>query len=173
MNLGFAYPLLLVIIDVRLRAVFPGLIMLMIFCVGIVIFTVQTKYGLLSYVGVICQILIALIAFGIVTLLNIFVLKMEFIVTIYALILLLVGIIYLMISIQLIMNGQRGDITGEDYVFAEVKIFLDIACAIMILMIFIFVIVGMLLFCYFGISIVRIPLWRSGNTTTNNDNTTV
>uniref|UniRef100_A0A914EHK3 Uncharacterized protein n=1 Tax=Acrobeloides nanus TaxID=290746 RepID=A0A914EHK3_9BILA len=173
MNLCFAYPLILVNSDVRLCAVFPGLIMLTIFCVGIAIFTIQTKYGLISYVGVICQILIALIAFGIVHMLNIFVLKMEFIVTIYALILLLVGIIYLMISIQLIIHGQRGDITEEDYVFAAVTIFLDIFYAIMISIIFIFIVVVMLFFGYFGIRIVRIPLWRSGNTTTNNDNTTV
>uniref|UniRef100_A0A914EEW4 NADH dehydrogenase subunit 6 n=1 Tax=Acrobeloides nanus TaxID=290746 RepID=A0A914EEW4_9BILA len=118
MNYCFGYSLIFVTSDVRLRPVFLVLIMLTIFCVGIAIFTIQTKYGLLSYIGVIGQILIALIAFGIVTLLNTFVLKMEFIVTIQALIVVLLAIICLMTSIQFIMHGKRGDITEEDYVFA-------------------------------------------------------
>uniref|UniRef100_A0A914DZD8 Uncharacterized protein n=1 Tax=Acrobeloides nanus TaxID=290746 RepID=A0A914DZD8_9BILA len=101
---------------------------------------------------------------------------MEFIVTIKALIVVLLGIIYLMASIQLIMNGQRGisaiflryssvipssDITEEDYVFAAVTIFLHIACVIMILIIFILVVVVIVFVCYFGIGFVRILLfWR-------------
>uniref|UniRef100_A0A914E051 Uncharacterized protein n=1 Tax=Acrobeloides nanus TaxID=290746 RepID=A0A914E051_9BILA len=57
MNLCFGYSLILLAMfyvtsDVLLRAVFLVPIMLTIFCVGIAIFTIQTKYGLRRYTNI-------------------------------------------------------------------------------------------------------------------------
>lgn len=91
-------------------------------CLGVTIFSFQTKFDFTSCMGVIFVISLALLGFGIVC---IFV-RSAMMFKIYAGLGAVAFSIFLAVDTQLIMGGKRHEISAEDHVFAALMLYIDV-----------------------------------------------
>ncbi|CAF1224374.1 unnamed protein product [Rotaria sp. Silwood1] len=91
-------------------------------CLGITLFSFQTKYDFTSCFGVLFVISLALLAFGIVCIFT----YSRIMYTIYAGLGALAFSIFLAVDTQLIMGGKRHEISAEDHVFASLMLYIDV-----------------------------------------------
>ncbi|CAF5163933.1 unnamed protein product, partial [Rotaria sp. Silwood1] len=91
-------------------------------CLGITLFSFQTKYDFTLCFGVLFVISLALFGFGIVCIFT----YSRIMYTIYAGLGALAFSIFLAVDTQLIMGGKRHEISAEDHVFASIMLYLDI-----------------------------------------------
>jgi len=91
-------------------------------CLGVTIFSFQTKYDFTSCFGVLFVISLALLGFGIVCIFT----YSKIMYTIYAGLGAVAFSIFLAVDTQLIMGGKRHEISAEDHVFASVMLYIDI-----------------------------------------------
>ncbi|CAF1133456.1 unnamed protein product [Rotaria sordida] len=91
-------------------------------CLGITLFSFQTKYDFTSCFGVLFVATLALLIFGIVCIFT----YSRIMYTIYAGLGALIFSIFLAIDTQLIMGGKQHEISAEDYVFASLMLYIDV-----------------------------------------------
>jgi len=91
-------------------------------CLGITIFSFQTKFDFTSCFGVLFAISLALIGFGFVCIFT----YSRILYTVYAGLGAVVFSIFLAVDTQLIMGGKRHEISAEDHVFASIMLYLDV-----------------------------------------------
>ncbi|CAF0779968.1 unnamed protein product [Rotaria sordida] len=91
-------------------------------CLGVTLFSFQTKYDFTSCVGVLFVISIALLAFGIVCAFT----YSRILYTVYAGLGAVAFSIFLAVDTQLIMGGKRHEISAEDHIFASLMLYIDI-----------------------------------------------
>ncbi|CAF1618951.1 unnamed protein product [Adineta ricciae] len=91
-------------------------------CLGVTLFSFQTKFDFTSCMGVIFVISLALMGFGIVC---IFV-HSEIMFKIYAGLGAVAFSIFLAVDTQLIMGGKRHEISAEDHIFAALMLYIDV-----------------------------------------------
>ncbi|CAF2570564.1 unnamed protein product [Rotaria sp. Silwood2] len=91
-------------------------------CLGITLFSFQTKYDFTSCFGILFVISLALLAFGIVCIFT----YSRIMYTIYAGLGALAFSVFLAVDTQLIMGGKRHEISAEDHVFASLMLYIDI-----------------------------------------------
>ncbi|CAF2839810.1 unnamed protein product [Rotaria sp. Silwood2] len=91
-------------------------------CLGVTLFSFQTKYDFTSCFGVLFVISLALLAFGIVCAFT----YSRILYTIYAGVGAVVFSIFLAVDTQMIMGGKRHEISAEDHVFASLMLYIDI-----------------------------------------------
>ncbi|VIO97919.1 Uncharacterized protein BM_BM3969 [Brugia malayi] len=102
------------------------LIITVICCSGIIIFSSQTKYDLTSMYGIVFIISLVIMVFGIVAVIAAIAFHVRWLYTVYAGLAALLFMVYLAIDIQAIMGGRKHEISPEDYILAAVQVFLDI-----------------------------------------------
>ncbi|CAF1465389.1 unnamed protein product [Adineta steineri] len=91
-------------------------------CLGVTIFSFQTKYDFTSCCGVLFVISIALLGFSIAVIFT----RSHVVYTIYAGLGAVFFSIYLAVDTQLIMGGKRQEISGEDHIAAAYILYTDI-----------------------------------------------
>ncbi|CAF3910327.1 unnamed protein product, partial [Rotaria sordida] len=91
-------------------------------CLGITLFSFQTKYDFTSCFGVLFVATLALLIFGIVCIFT----YSRIMYTIYAGLGALIFSMFLAIDTQLIMGGKQHEISAEDYVFASLMLYIDV-----------------------------------------------
>jgi len=91
-------------------------------CLGVTIFSFQTKYDFTSCFGVLFVISLALFGFGIICIFT----YSRIMYTIYAGLGAVVFSIFLAVDTQLIMGGKRHEISAEDHVCAAIMLYIDI-----------------------------------------------
>ncbi|CAF1009124.1 unnamed protein product [Adineta steineri] len=91
-------------------------------CLGVTIFSFQTKYDFTSCFGVLFVISIALMGFGIVCIFT----RSQILYTVYAGLGAVAFSIFLAVDTQLIMGGKRHEISAEDHILASVMLYIDI-----------------------------------------------
>jgi len=91
-------------------------------CLGVTIFSFQTKYDFTSCMGVLFVVSLALMGFGIVCIFT----YSKVLYTVYAGLGAVVFSIFLAVDTQLIMGGKRHEISAEDHVFAALMLYIDI-----------------------------------------------
>jgi len=91
-------------------------------CLGVTIFSFQTKYDFTSCMGVMFVVSLALLAFGIICIFT----YSRIMYTIYAGLGAVAFSIFLAIDTQLIMGGKRHEISAEDHIFASVMLYIDV-----------------------------------------------
>uniref|UniRef100_A0A914W5Z1 Uncharacterized protein n=1 Tax=Plectus sambesii TaxID=2011161 RepID=A0A914W5Z1_9BILA len=106
-------------------------------CAGIIIFSMQTKYDLTSWIGIMCILSFALFFIGIAGVIVYATTGSDWLYLVYAGLAALFFMVFLAIDIQLIMGGKKYEISPEEYIFAAIELFLDIVYIFwMILMLF-------------------------------------
>jgi FtsH-binding integral membrane protein len=91
-------------------------------CLGVTLFSFQTKYDFTSCGGILLVISLALFGFGIIAIFT----YSRILYTIYAGLGAVAFSIFLAVDTQLIMGGKRHEISAEDHVFASIMLYLDI-----------------------------------------------
>jgi len=91
-------------------------------CLGVTLFSFQTKYDFTSCSGILFVISLALLGFGIVCIFT----YSQILYTIYAGLGAVVFSIFLAVDTQLIMGGKRHEISAEDHIFASLMLYIDI-----------------------------------------------
>ncbi|CAF1397580.1 unnamed protein product [Adineta ricciae] len=91
-------------------------------CLGVTLFSFQTKFDFTSCMGVIFVISLALLGFGIVC---IFV-QSDIMFKVYAGLGAVAFSIFLAVDTQLIMGGKRHEISAEDHIFAALMLYIDV-----------------------------------------------
>jgi FtsH-binding integral membrane protein len=91
-------------------------------CLGVTLFSFQTKYDFTSCMGVLFVASLALFGFGIVCIFT----YSRILYTIYAGLGAIFFSIFLAVDTQLIMGGKRHEISAEDHVFASLMLYIDI-----------------------------------------------
>ncbi|CAF2757626.1 unnamed protein product [Rotaria sp. Silwood2] len=91
-------------------------------CLGVTLFSFQTKYDFTSCFGVLFVISLALLAFGIVCAFT----YSRIMYTIYAGLGAVAFSIFLAVDTQLIMGGKRHEISAEDHIFASLMLYIDV-----------------------------------------------
>jgi FtsH-binding integral membrane protein len=91
-------------------------------CLGVTLFSFQTKYDFTSCFGVMFVISIALLGFGIVAIFS----RSPIMYTVYAGLGAVAFSIFLAVDTQLIMGGKRHEISAEDHIFASLMLYIDI-----------------------------------------------
>lgn len=91
-------------------------------CLGVTLFSFQTKYDFTSCFGVLFVISLALMGFGIVCAFT----YSRVLYTVYAGLGAVAFSIFLAVDTQLIMGGKRHEISAEDHVFASLMLYIDI-----------------------------------------------
>ncbi|CAF1284651.1 unnamed protein product [Rotaria sordida] len=91
-------------------------------CLGVTLFSFQTKYDFTSCFGVLFVISLALLGFGIVCAFT----YSRIMYTIYAGLGAVAFSIFLAVDTQLIMGGKRHEISAEDHIFASLMLYIDI-----------------------------------------------
>lgn len=99
-------------------------------CLGITLFSFQTKYDFTSSMGILFVISLALFGFGIVCAFT----YSRILYTIYAGLGAIAFSIFLAVDTQLIMGGKRHEISAEDHIFATVMLYIDIVYIFMYLL---------------------------------------
>ncbi|CAF5046342.1 unnamed protein product, partial [Rotaria sp. Silwood1] len=87
-------------------------------CLGVTLFSFQTKYDFTSCFGVLFVISLALLGFGIVCAFT----YSRILYTVYA----GLGAVFLAVDTQLIMGGKRHEIGAEDHIFASLMLYIDV-----------------------------------------------
>uniref|UniRef100_A0A5S6QYR1 Protein lifeguard 1 n=1 Tax=Trichuris muris TaxID=70415 RepID=A0A5S6QYR1_TRIMR len=95
-------------------------------CLGVSLFSMQTKYDFTGCMGVMCVVGLVLFLFGIMCAIFTVFMKTPILMIVYAGFGALVFLIYLAIDIQLVIGGKRLEISPEDYVFAAAQLLVDI-----------------------------------------------
>jgi len=91
-------------------------------CLGVTIFSFQTKYDFTSCFGILFVMSLALMGFGIVCIFT----YSKILYTVYAGLGAVAFSIFLAVDTQLIMGGKRHEISAEDHVFASIMLYLDV-----------------------------------------------
>jgi len=91
-------------------------------CLGITLFSMQTKYDFTNCFGVLFVISLALMGFGIVCIIT----RSAALSNIYAGLGAVAFSIFLAVDTQLIIGGKRHEISAEDHVFASIMLYLDV-----------------------------------------------
>ncbi|CAF3816870.1 unnamed protein product [Rotaria sp. Silwood1] len=91
-------------------------------CLGVTLFSFQTKYDFTSCMGVLLVMTLALLAFGIVCIFT----YSRLLYTIYAGLGAVLFSIFLAVDTQLIIGGKRYEISAEDHIFASLMLYMDI-----------------------------------------------
>jgi len=91
-------------------------------CLGVTLFSFQTKYDFTSCFGVLFVISIALFGFGIVCIFT----YSKILYTVYAGLGAVAFSIFLAVDTQLIMGGKRHEISAEDHILASIMLYIDI-----------------------------------------------
>lgn len=91
-------------------------------CVGISLFSMQTKYDFTNCFGILFVISLALMGFGIVCIIT----RSAALSNIYAGLGAVLFSIFLAVDTQLIIGGKRHEISAEDHVFAAIMLYLDV-----------------------------------------------
>ncbi|CAF1250874.1 unnamed protein product [Rotaria sordida] len=93
-------------------------------CLGVTLFSFQTKYDLTSCLGILFVMSLALFGFGIVCIFT----YSRLMYTIYAGLGAVLFSIFLAVDTQLIIGGKRHEISAEDHVFASLMLYIDVYC---------------------------------------------
>ncbi|CAF4140729.1 unnamed protein product, partial [Rotaria sp. Silwood2] len=102
-------------------------------CLGVTIFSFQTRFDFTSCMGVLFVISLALLGFGFACIFT----YSRILYTVYAGLGAIAFSIFLAVDTQLILGGKRHEISAEDHVFASIMLYLDIVYIFMyILMLF-------------------------------------
>jgi len=99
-------------------------------CLGVTLFSFQTKYDFTSCMGVLFVISLALLGFGIICIFT----YSRIMYTIYAGLGAVVFSIFLAVDTQLIMGGKRHEISAEDHIFAALMLYIDIVYIFMFIL---------------------------------------
>ncbi|CAF1396162.1 unnamed protein product [Rotaria sp. Silwood1] len=91
-------------------------------CLGITLFSFQTKYDFTSCFGVLLVISLIFLAFGIVCIFT----YSRILYTIYAGLGALVFSIFLAVDTRLLIGGKQHEISAEDHVFASLMLYIDV-----------------------------------------------
>jgi FtsH-binding integral membrane protein len=91
-------------------------------CLGVTLFSFQTKYDFTSCFGVLFVMSLALMGFGLVCAFT----YSRIMYTVYAGLGAVAFSIFLAVDTQLIMGGKRHEISAEDHVFASLMLYIDI-----------------------------------------------
>ncbi|CAF2125684.1 unnamed protein product, partial [Rotaria magnacalcarata] len=91
-------------------------------CLGVTLFSFQTKYDFTSCLGIFFIMSLALLAFGIVCIFT----YSRLMYTIYAGLGAVTFSIFLAVDTQLIIGGKRHEISAEDHVFASLMLYIDV-----------------------------------------------
>uniref|UniRef100_A0A915Q6F9 Uncharacterized protein n=1 Tax=Setaria digitata TaxID=48799 RepID=A0A915Q6F9_9BILA len=110
----------------RVISVLLCLIITLVCCVGIIIFSSQTKYDLTSMYSMVFIVGLVITCFGIVAIIASVAFHIKWLYTVYAGLAALLFMVHLAVDVQEIMGGRKYEISPEDYIFAAIQVFLDI-----------------------------------------------
>ncbi|VDN06072.1 unnamed protein product [Thelazia callipaeda] len=102
------------------------LVITAICCFGIIIFALQTKYDLTSFLGILFICTLVVFVIGIVAMIAAWIFNVKWLYIIYAGLAAILFMAYLAVDIQLVMGGKKYEISPEEYIFAAITIFTDI-----------------------------------------------
>ncbi|EJD75522.1 hypothetical protein, variant [Loa loa] len=126
LTLSIGYMTMMICSFHGLTPVLLCLIITVVCCAGIIIFSSQTKYDLTSMYGMMFIVSLVLLVFGIVAIIAATAFQVTWLYTVYAGLAALLFMVYLAIDVQTIMGGRRHEISPEDYILAAIQVFLDI-----------------------------------------------
>lgn len=122
LTLSMAYMMGMISAYYSIESVFLAVGITSFVCLGVTLFSFQTKFDFTSCFGVLFVISLALIGFGFVCIFT----YSRIIYTVYAGLGAVAFSIFLAVDTQLIMGGKRHEISAEDHVFASIMLYLDI-----------------------------------------------
>lgn len=126
LTLAIGYMTMMICSFNNIVSVLLCLIITAVCCVGIIIFSSQTKYDLTSMMGIVFIASMVLFVFGLVAVISAMVFHVRWLYTVYAGLAALLFMVYLAIDIQMLMGGRKYELSPEEYIFASIQIFLDI-----------------------------------------------
>ncbi|CAF0774059.1 unnamed protein product [Rotaria sordida] len=133
LTLSMSYMMGMISAYFKIESVYIAVGLTCFVCLGVTIFSFQTKFDFTSCTGVLFVISLALVGFGFACIFT----YSRILYTVYAGIGAVAFSIFLAVDTQLIMGGKRHEINPEDHVFASVMLYLDVIYIFMyILMLF-------------------------------------
>ncbi|CAF3373771.1 unnamed protein product [Rotaria socialis] len=106
----------------KIESIFIAVGLTSFVCLGVTLFSFQTRFDFTSMMGVIFAVSLALVGFGFVCIFT----YSRILYTVYAGLGAVAFAIFLAVDTQLIMGGKRHEISAEDHVFASIMLYLDI-----------------------------------------------
>lgn len=122
LTLSMGYMMGMISAFYKIESVFLAVGITAFVCLGVTIFSFQTKYDFTSCFGVLFVISLALFGFGIVCLIS----RSDIMFKVYAGLGAVAFSIFLAVDTQLIVGGKRHEISAEDHIFAAVMLYLDV-----------------------------------------------
>lgn len=113
-------------VQYSVESVLLSLLICVICCGSIILFSMQTKHDLTGLLGIAFILGMCLFAFGLVIMIMSFWVKIKFLHMVYAIGAAFLFMLYLAIDIQMIMGGRKFEISPEDHIFAAIQLFIDI-----------------------------------------------
>ncbi|UJR34090.1 hypothetical protein I4U23_021500 [Adineta vaga] len=122
LTLSMAYMMGMISAYYDIQSVFIAVGITSFVCLGVTLFSFQTKFDFTSCFGVLFAISLALMGFGIACIFT----YSQVLYTIYAGLGAVAFSIFLAVDTQLIIGGKRHEISAEDHVFASIMLYLDV-----------------------------------------------
>ncbi|CAF1222885.1 unnamed protein product [Adineta ricciae] len=122
LTLSMAYMMGMISAYYDIQSVFIAVGITSFVCLGVTLFSLQTKFDFTSCFGVLFAISLALMGFGIACIFT----YSKILYTVYAGLGAVAFSIFLAVDTQLIVGGKRHEISAEDYVFASIMLYLDV-----------------------------------------------